>query len=437
MKNNINDIFIEKILSNKDKYKKDYKDMSLGVKNSEAIYNGEPVPFLYQPKFFTKEILEDLKNITNTTTAIFLKIINRYIRDKEYREAFNFPKEIEELILIEPHISFPFPIARYDLFYRGIGDFTFCEINTDGTSAMNEDRALCEEFKKTQIFKDLSLDYDLSGFELFSTWAKKIKEFYNQKFEGDPVIAILDINASKQNLEFKRFASSFENIGMKTFIVSPEDLECREGILYFNDIKIDLVYRRLVTSDFYKNIDLMSHIVEAIKCSNTVFVGPLQSQIIHNKILFKVLHQEEYYDIFTESEINFIKSHIPYTKLLTINESKKKKYIDNKEKYILKPLDSYASKGVFAGKDYDLSSWSKILAKSAESPYLIQEYADIPVTKMIDFESENYLDYFNNITGVFVYEGKLAGFYSRVGKNSLISGVHGGYTLASLKAKCK
>ncbi len=51
--------------------------------------------------------------------------------------------KLEELILNRPTYYSPIPIARIDIFYNEkTGDFKFCEFNTDGTSAMNEDRKL-------------------------------------------------------------------------------------------------------------------------------------------------------------------------------------------------------------------------------------------------------------------------------------------------------
>ena len=45
------------------------------------------------------------------------------------------------------------PIARIDIFYdEETGGFKFCEFNTDGTSAMNEDRELkIEAYRETQL----------------------------------------------------------------------------------------------------------------------------------------------------------------------------------------------------------------------------------------------------------------------------------------------
>ena len=69
--------------------------------------------------------------------------MDAYAKDEDYRRLFGFEPKLEELILREPTYDSPIPIARIDIFYNEeTGDFKFCEFNTDGTSAMNEDREL-------------------------------------------------------------------------------------------------------------------------------------------------------------------------------------------------------------------------------------------------------------------------------------------------------
>ena len=58
-------------------------------------------------------------------------------------------------------------------------------------------------------------------------------------------------------------------------------------------------------------------------------------------------------DFLTEGEKEYIKRHIPYTALLDVNEEDTiKRLIEEKDHWILKPLDLYAGKGVYAGRDF-------------------------------------------------------------------------------------
>lgn len=63
----------------------------------------------------------------------------------------------------------------------------------------------------------------------------------------------------------------------------------------------------------------------------------------------------------TDEERNFIKKHIPYTEEFKGSRSVYEKVLKHKDDYILKPKDSYGSKGVYAGKDFTYEDWSKKL----------------------------------------------------------------------------
>ena len=70
-------------------------------------------------------------------------MIKEYLKNPSYRKLFPFSRKLEELILIPNGYQSLLPIARFDIFYNEEnGNFKFCEINTDGTSAMNEDYVL-------------------------------------------------------------------------------------------------------------------------------------------------------------------------------------------------------------------------------------------------------------------------------------------------------
>ncbi len=66
----INKEYLELILSNLDKYSKDFEITTERIANSNAKYKGKPVPFLYHPMFFTECDLENFNNISATIMSI-------------------------------------------------------------------------------------------------------------------------------------------------------------------------------------------------------------------------------------------------------------------------------------------------------------------------------------------------------------------------------
>lgn len=426
----IDEKYVNMILKNKEKYYEDYLKTKEKVKNSKATYKDEPVPFLYMPKFYTDEDVENFRNLSNTMSSIFNKVIDRFLKDEDYRAKFGFPNWLNELILLPKQYESNFPMARFDVFYDYDGEFKFCEINTDGTSAMNEERELSKIFMESKAVEDFKNDFEFEPFELFETWIDEVLNIYKEEHSKiNPSVAIVDFVSKSSMDEFIEFRDRFRKRGLWCEVISPDELEYKNGYIYNEDKKIDIVYRRLVTKDLMDNRDEIEGFINGIKAGNTTIIGPIKSQIIHNKIIFKILQEEGTLKILDENERKFVKKHIPYTKELILNNLNLEDIIENKEKYIIKPMDFYASKGVYAGKEYSREEWERYLRECDKSNYLIQEYFNPPETEMIDFEGDNIVRSFKNITGLYIYNENYYGVYSRVGKNAIISGIHDGYTL--------
>lgn len=419
------------IKENTKEYKKDYFDMKEKAKNSTAKYKGEPIPFLYMPKFYTDKDVENFKNITTTISNILKKVVDEFIEDENYRTKFGFSDWINELILLPTKYNSPFPMARFDIFYNYDESFKFCEINTDGSSAMNEEKELSSIFLDTKAAKEFKKEFDFSPFELFESWVDELLNIYSENHDkGNPSIAIVDfVNKSSMD-EFVEFRDRFRKRGLWCEIVSPDEIEYNEdGYLYFDNKKIDIVYRRLVTRDLIDNKEKIEDFIKGIRKGKTEIIGPIKSQIAHNKIVFKILQEEDTLEFLNNEEKEFIKKHIPYTKELILDNLDVDEIIENKNDYIIKPMDLYASKGVYAGKEYNSNEWEKLVKQNDNNNYLIQEYFNPPETLMIDFDGEKLERNFKNITGLYVYNEKFYGIYSRVGKKAIISGIHDGYTL--------
>ena len=423
----IDSLVVEKVQKDIDRYYRDYKKIKERQKDSDAYYHGEPVPFLYNARYYTQEELEDFRDIVKEATELFNRARDIFERDEKLRKLWRFSDLEEELCLIKSRVEPFFPISRMDVFYRGKDDYTFCEINTDGSSAMLEDRALFELYRDSELFNELNEKFIQKPFELFDSWVSNFLE-HSPCGIDNPVVGIVDIEVDKR--EFIRFKEAFEKRGIRTFLIKVEDLKCRDdGYLYYNNQRVDMIYRRLVTSDLLRNLDKCQEFIKGIREQKTVFVGEIKSQIIHNKSFFAVLHNKEFQKKLNKSQIEFINRHIPYTKFLDEVDIDK----INKDEYLLKPTDSYASNGVYALRDLTQKEFGDLLSKIDTENYLIQKYADLPIIEMIDFESDKVVEDYFQITGLFCYNAKLQGLYSRAGQRSLISGIHGGRTLASVK----
>lgn len=434
------------IISDPEKYIKDYFETVKAVSKSKAIYKGEPVPFLYVPKFYT---LEDVKTFEEAVKGIF-DVVNRtielYLTEERVRKLFGFESKLEELILLPHFYEANVPMGRFDIFYYGNGNYKFCELNTDGSSAMNEQKELSQVLRSSQLIRDFEGEYSFETTELFHSWVHSVEDIFKQhltsknvakKDKGQTTVAIVDFIDKSSPVEFEVFAQAFQKEGYNCIIVDPRDITItEEGYMCTNSIIIDVVYRRLVTKDLIDRYDEIPGFVQGLKAGNTCVIGSIKSQIVHTKRFFEVLYSPIFREYLTQGQIDFIDAHIPYTSAL-IRGKISPEYIENKNEYIIKPVDYYASKGVCTGADYREDEWKELLNEKSQQDYVIQKYCPVSLVDNVLLNEEGKLEryMFKTITGMFVYNEKFTGLYVRGGLNSIISGLHDGYTFATFVTK--
>lgn len=408
--------------------------------HSTAAYNGLVVHTLHIPKIFTEKEIEYFRWIVKTTYSILTKVIREYIDNPAYRKYFPFSKELEELILVPNLYDSLLPVARFDIFFNEeTWDFKFCEINTDGTSAMNEDYVLNQALALNDAHQEMLKKYAFSTFELYDSLVEsfmKLYDTYEKKVEN-PYIVITDFMDHCCVNEFKEFAARFQKAGYETEICNIRDMTYRDGVLYSAaGHPIDLIYRRAVTCDIMAHYDEIQPFIQAVKDQNVCVMGSICTQIPHNKWLFKMLRDNATMKLLTEEEQKFVTDHIPYTNLMDDRFCRMDEILDDKDRWIIKPLDSYASRGVFAGIDYSDDDWEDIIHRHWNKNYIYQEYYHPYRTDNICFrDAHPEFHSYTNMSGLYVYNGEFAGIYSRLSTGGIISSQYNERAVTTLVLK--
>lgn len=422
-------------------YEADYKAMEKKVSESKAIYKGEPVPFLYVPKLYDSKDMLRFEEATKGIVAIVNRTIEAYFSSAEVRSLFQFDKRLERLILESRSSASHVPMGRYDIFDYGDSGYMFCELNADGASAMNEQKELAEVLKKSTLSQKISESHHLEIPELFHSWVKTVGELYNT-YRADQLgkaathrpekihVAIVDFMDKGSSVEFEVFQKAFESAGYRCSIVDPKNIEVKDGYMCADGVKIDIVYRRLVTKDLLDRYDEIPGFIEGLFLGKTCVLGSIRTQIIHSKRFFQVLHDDKFQGFLTEEERAYVKAHIPFTAPLKA-EKMREEFIHSKDDYIIKPVDFYASQGVYAGLDFSENQWLEKLNQCAEQDYIIQRYCPKAEIRNVTFEDQKGFEEksFQTVTGLFVYNEKLQGVYLRAGLKAIVSGLHQGYTV--------
>lgn len=395
------------------------------ILKSTARYHGNYVKTCYMPKLFSEYEYEYFSEIIDTLYGIFGKIINRYFDDKDYRKSFGFDERLENLILRCDRRYLTVPVARIDIFYdEEKKDFKFCEFNTDGSSAMNEDRELNNSIRDTAEFKEYSGRHSVRTCELFYSWIDEMARMYKEKSGGKELknVAIADFIENASLEEFEVFKECFKKRGYNTEICEIKDMHYDKNVLRTKTgMEVQAVYRRAVTSDILKHYDEVFDFIAATKDNNVLLFGDFFTQIVHNKVLYKLMWDADTLDMLSDKQKEFIIKHVPRT--FKASDISGDKIVCNKDRWILKPEDSYGSKGIYPGISYSDDEWKDIVENKVDfDSYIIQEfYTPYTDYNYILEDGKLHKKKFYNLTGMYVYNGKLTGIYSRISKDPIIS----------------
>ena len=416
------------IEKNREKSTADFLHINSLIRENDLQYKGNFVRTLALPKVLPESRYTEIRKFIKKLYKIFDKVIDHYFIDESYREMFGFEPKLNELILTSKKRNAWIPVARIDFFLNEEnGTIKMCEINTDGSSGMNEDRLLGEFLAHNSAFQTFMKGKEYQRFEYFDSWVKEFLHVYKTHVGTNapvrPKVAIIDFLDVGYVSEFEIFKKAFVRKNIKAEICDIRELKYDGSVLKTpSGMVIDAIYRRAVTSDIMYKYDEVGDFIQAVKNRAVCLVGDFVTQIVHNKRLFFILFHDKTKEILTAAENKFISKHFPATFSLTDENLTINKVSENREKWIIKPCDSYGAKGFFAGRNLSQEDWEKACAEHTKDDYILQEFNAPYKTLNIDLSIENpVVREYSNLTGIFCYNGKPYGAYSRMADGEIIS----------------
>lgn len=421
----------KKALLAPEKYGHDADELFARTMKDRPLYRGEPVSMPYQGMFFDKKQVNFFKKIVKRLVKIGRKVTQEYLNNPAYRALFHFDALTERLILEDPGYDEPVMVGRYDIFYQGGKDFQLCELNTDGSSAMNEDRLLGQILLQSELMQSMMTDWHIEQFELFHSLVRAfLKKYKRIRKKKAKTVAIVDFLNKGSIDEFHQFQIAFEKAGVRCLVADIRSMTYEKGKLCAVDNRngrkysIDLVYRRVVTSDFVRGVEECRPFLQAYLDHSFLMMGSFRSQVMHSKIIFSVLRNPMTEDVVNEKEWNWIQKHIPETHMISTLHDKMD-LEGNRIDRIVKPLDSYASQGVVAGKSLSPEQWHDYVAGMPYDTMIGQQFIHSPSSDFLISENgQLLLSPFRTVLGIFLYGGKFAGLYMRIGQREVVSGAH-------------
>jgi uncharacterized circularly permuted ATP-grasp superfamily protein len=347
-------------------------------------------PFL-RPNFVTQKQYDSLVKTGEALVSAVDRMLKMALASPQLLSRMQlFPAE-KMLAAIDPGYEMSEVSAQLDLQIQN-GSLHVLQYNADALSGAAYAEGLSDLFYDCPPVKEFRRRYTLTrvgGKKPFLDALLKAYGMFRANTSGakkNPNIGILEMRPVTSRSEYEIFRDYFREAGFPTELVSPDQLEYRNGILRAGSEKngpfdIDLIYRRVSAQEFLMRFTLNHPLVQAYRDRKVCVVNSFRSELSHKKAMFALLTDDNLAAKFPPNERKAITEHVPWTRIV---KSGKTTYHDqtvelldfireNREKLVLRPNDEYSDLHSFIGYEHDEGSWARAIREAQRSPYVVQE----------------------------------------------------------------
>jgi len=396
-------------------------------------------PFL-RPFFLSPEDEERVRTVAEGIAEIGERVVSAALNDKALFAQLHLREEEERLARIPTGYGPASTASRLDAFLLP-DSLKFAEYNGESPAGAGYAETLAEIFSELPVMAQFSRKYEVHRYPLSAKLLDALLMSYVD-WGGSvqrPQIAIVDWEEVPTWSEFEILQARFERMGIPTLIADPRELEWDGKSLTAQDKKIDLVYRRVLINDIVAKPAECSALVKAYSANAVCVANNFRCKIPHVKAFFAVLTDEQNGSLFSHSERELIRKHIPWTRVVA--DVKTAHYGEpiellafirtQRHNLVLKPSDEYGGSGVTLGWETSESKWDEAIERALTAKngvWIVQER--IPIRREIFpyIAQAGRVDYREMLVDFapYLFRGKLCGFLTRLSSTGLANVTSGG-----------
>jgi len=381
-------------------------------------------PFL-RPNFVTQKQYDNLVKTGEALISAVDRMLRLALASPQLLSLMQlFPAE-KMLAAVDPGYEMSEVSAQLDLQIQN-GSLHVLQYNADALSGAAYSEGLSDIFYDCPPVKEFRNRYKLTrmgGKKPFLDALLKAYKMFAAGKKTKPRIAILEFRNASGQSEYEIFRDYFRAEGYETELVSPEQLEYKNGVLKAGAFEIDLIYRRVSAQEFLLRFTLSHPLLQAYRDRRVCIVNSFRSELSHKKAMFALLTEEALTAKFPINERKAIKEHLPWTRVVKAGKATRgTESVDllefikqNRETLVLRPNDEYTDLTTFVGYEHDEGSWLRALREAQRAPYVVQERVK-PVRTLFPLMSFGHLEFKEMQVDVQpqAFLGKVAGCSSYV-----------------------
>jgi hypothetical protein len=352
-----------------------------------AVFGGRPICSFLRPNFVLRSQYAMVTRALRHFRTAVVKAKDAIFNTPELLDQMGLTDGERGLIAINPEFKSLGVVTRLDTILWG-QDFSLVELNAEGAFGVSYADRLTELFEGFQPMREFSRTRPVTPLYMGNALVGTILDTWHE-FGGTrvPRVAVVDWKEVVTRTEFDIVCEHFQRHGVPARFVDPRELEYKDGELLAGGEGIDLIYRRLLTSDVLARAGEVKPLLEAYKARVVCVVNSFRAKILDKKILWALLQDPRMMSLYTTEEAETIHAHIPWTR--RVEEIKTTGpdgapidlvpwMTEHRTDLVLKPNDEVGGRGVVIGANVEPGVWEKAIKVALLDPSIVQKRVQLP-----------------------------------------------------------
>ena len=400
-----------------------------GQRKRRLVFGDRPLCVSLRPNLISDWQYAEVNAASEAIYAALGRLERALLDDEDLRRELDLDPQEETLALRDPGFRATSPSARLDGFIGEDGVIRFVEYNAESPAGMAYNDELSQVFASLPVMKRFQQEFRCAVVQTRGRQLSAMLRAHRARSERSPTIAIVDWRGLPTLTEFEMFQRYFESRSIPTVICAPEDLTYSRGALRANGRVINVVYRRVLTSELLAKGDVSRPLVRAYLDGAVTVVNSFRAKLLHKKMSLALLSDDRYAALYTTPQRAAIAKHIPWTrKVREGHTTYAGKVVDlgdfvigNRERLVLKPNDEYGGKGVVLGWTIDQHEWEQSFLTALESSYVVQERVPVPRYPFpVVLGRMHFLD-LSIDHDPYIFWGRVSGTLARISSSALLN----------------
>jgi hypothetical protein len=399
------------------------------MNEARFVFGGRMLSPYLRPHFVTRDEWNRMKHACETVWGAIQKVGQIAPGDSLMLEQIGLTEGERALVAYDPGYTEVSVTSRLDSFLTD-EKYQFVELNAECPAGIAYADVAAEIFMGMPLMREFQKRHKVTPLYCREDMLNTLLTVYSSvRGQGArPQIGIVDYRGLPTQREFELFKEYFESKGYPTTIADPRDLELRGGKLHHGDFRIDLVYRRVLTTELLEKIDECRALVDSYSQASAVFVNSFRTKYVHKKMLFGVLTDERHQHYFTAEEREAINRHVPWTRRVsdtrTTYNGQPVDLLDyirrNRTNLVLKPNDDYGGHGIYIGWETDENAWDAAIEVALGEDYMAQERVTTS-REVFPYVGEGDVQMIEQLLDVdpLLFFGRVKGSFTRLSSSSL------------------